>query len=54
MEYKLIIDQKVVDEYNQYYFKQHPRAKRPPIERPLHPTMNSWMILPRIQMNALK
>ena len=54
MEYKIIIDQKVVDEYNSYYFKLHPRARKPPIDRPLHPTMNSWMILPRVQMNALK
>ena len=54
MEYKLVIDQAVVDAYNQYYFAQHPRAKKKPIEKPIHPTMNSWMILPRIQMNVLK
>jgi len=40
MEYKLIIDQKLVDEYNKYYFKQHPRAKKKPIEKPIMPTLN--------------
>ena len=48
MEYKLIIDQAVVDEYAKHYFSQHPRAKKPPIERPMHPMLNTWMILPRI------
>lgn len=47
-EYKLVIDQKIVDEFNEYYLKRHPRAKKPPIEKPLHPTMNTWMIMRRI------
>lgn len=54
MEYKLILDQKLIDEYSDYYFKIHPRAKKRPIEKPFHPSLNTWMILPRIQMNALK
>lgn len=51
---KLILDQDVVDRYNAYYFEQHPRAKKKPIEQPYHPSINVWSILPRIQMNALK
>lgn len=51
---KIIIDNDVVDRYNEYYFKQHPRAKKKQIEKPWHPSINSWCILPRIQMNALK
>lgn len=50
----LILDQKVLDKYNEYYFKLHPRAKKIPIERPTIPSLNTWIILPRIQMNALK
>lgn len=53
-EYKIIIDNALVDEYCQLYFKQHPRAKKRPIDRPIHPSLNQWMILPRIQMNTLK
>lgn len=53
-KYKIIIDNTLVDEYCQLYFKQHPRAKKRPIDRPIHPSLNQWMILPRIQMNALK
>lgn len=51
---KLIIDDSVVEKYSQYYFKNHPRAKKKPIERPTIPSLNTWIILPRIQMNALK
>ena len=54
MVIKLVIDNSIIDKYNQYYFSQHPRAKKKPIEHPYHPSINTWMILPRIQMNALK
>jgi Holliday junction resolvase RusA-like endonuclease len=51
---KLVLDQDVINKYNRYYFLKHPKAKNPPIEHPYHPSINSWIILPRIQMNALK
>ena len=54
MEYKIIIDQQMVDEYNKYYFKKYPRAKKPAIDKPRHPLLNTWMILPRVQMNNIK
>ena len=51
---KLVLDQEVLDKYNRYYFLKHPKAKNQPIEHTYHPSINSWIILPRIQMNALK
>ena len=51
---KLILDMNVVDKYNQFYFSQHPKAKKKQIEHPYHPSINVWAIKPRIQMNALK
>ena len=54
MEYKLVLDQQLVDEYNAYYHKTHPRSKKDPIDKPRHPQMNTWMILRRNSMNALK
>lgn len=51
---KLTLDQKVLDAYNKYYFIEHPKAKKIPIEHCYHPSINTWCILPRIQMNALK
>lgn len=51
---KLILDTEVLERYNQYYFKQHPRATKKPIEKPFHPSINVWSIKPRLQMNALK
>lgn len=53
-EIKLIMDQALIDEYAEYYFKQHPKARKKPIEKPWHPSINEWMIMPRPQMNALK
>lgn len=51
---KLILDNDVLSKYNEYYFKEHPKAKKVPIEHPYHPSINSWFILPRMQMNQLK
>lgn len=54
MEYKIIIDQQLVDEYCESYFKVHPRARKKPIEKPYHPSINEWCILRRTSMNNLK
>ena len=51
---KLVMDNDVINRYNQYYFAHHPRAKKKQIEHPRHPSINQWCILPRLQMNALK
>lgn len=51
---KLILNNDVLNKYNEYYFKEHPKAKKVPIEHPYHPSINSWFILPRMQMNQLK
>lgn len=53
-EIKLVLDNDVLERYNEYYFKNHPRARKKPIEKPRHPSINVWCILPRIQMNDLK
>ena len=54
MEYNLILNQEVLDRYNKYYFKKHPKAQKAPIDRPIHPSTNQWMRLQRMAMNALK
>jgi len=51
---KLVIDNDILLEYNKYYFKLHPKAKKPPIEKPIHPSINEWMIMKRPQMNSVK
>lgn len=53
-EYNLILDQAVLDEYTAFYFSQHPKAHKIPIEHPWHPSVNQWFILQRMSMNALK
>lgn len=51
---KLVIDNKVLELYEKYYFIKHPRASKKPIEQPYHPSINQWMIMKRPMMNALK
>lgn len=50
----LVIDDDVIARYEEYYFREHPRASVKPIKQPYHESMNVWMILKRPMMNALK
>ena len=50
----MTIDSDVLDAYSEYYFSLHPRAKKRPIKQPYHESINTWMILKRAAMNALK
>lgn len=51
---KLVIDNTVLQEYEEYYFSLHPKAKKKPIAHPYHESINKWMIMKRMMMNALK
>lgn len=51
---KLVIDNNTLLDYEEYYFKLHPRATKRPIETCHHPSINQWMIMKRPMMNALK
>ena len=53
-EIKLVINNNTLSDYEKYYFRQHPRARKKPIENPWHPLMNQWMIMKRPMMNVLK
>lgn len=50
----LVIDNDTIDKYAEYYFQQHPRARKKPIPYPYHESINKWMIMKRPAMNALK
>lgn len=54
MEFKITISKEDVDEYAKEYFKQHPKAHKMPIEHPYHPSINTWFVMKRPQMNVLK
>ena len=51
---KIVITQEIVDEYNNYYLAHNKRARKKPIERPIIPSLNTWIILRRPMMNAMK
>lgn len=50
----LIIDNDTIQKYNQYYFKKYPKRKKEPIAKPIPPSLNQWMVMPRHQMNNEK
>lgn len=51
---KLVLDRSVLDRYYAYYFEKYPKRKKRYIERPIHPSVNTWMIMQRPAMNKLK
>lgn len=54
MKIKIIIDNKTLEKYNKYYFKKYPKRKKVPITNPIPPSLNTWMVMRRFQMNHLK
>lgn len=51
---KIEITKQTLEDYNKYYFKKYPRRKKVPIPKPIPPSLNQWMVLPRLSMNNLK
>lgn len=51
---ELVIDDSVLEKYNEYYFSIHTKARKIPIPKPYHESINAWMIMKRPMMNALK
>jgi len=49
-----VIDNDVLDKYHEHYFRLYPKRKVKPIPKPIPPSLNHWMILPRPQMNGEK
>ena len=51
---KMVIDNDVLEQYEAYYFAIHRKASKKPIAHPYHESINTWMIMKRPMMNALK
>ena len=54
MEYIIAIDKEIIEKYNEYYFSKYPKRKKVPITKPIPPSLNTWMVMRRFQMNHLK
>lgn len=52
--YTIISNKETVEQYRKHYFKMHPRAKKFPIETPIHPSMNKWIKLQSFKQDSLK
>jgi len=51
---KITIDKKAIEQYTRYYFKKYPKRRKKPIEKPIPPSLNQWMVMKRYQMNHQK
>lgn len=51
---ELVLNDAVLDKYYSQYFEKYPKRSKRYIDRPIHPSINKWMILQRQAMNALK
>lgn len=50
----ITIDKNILDKYNEYYFKKYPKRHKAPIEKPIPPSLNSYISMIRMQQNNLK
>ncbi len=53
-EIKIVIDNNVLNRYYEEYFKNFPRRRKRMIEKPIPPSLNAWMVMPRFKMNVQK
>ena len=53
-EYKIVIDNNILDEYNKWYFNEHPKRRVSPIPKPIPPSFNYFTSIKRIVQNSLK
>jgi len=47
-------NEELLEEWTKNYFKKHPRARKIPITNCVHPSINTWTIMPRLSQNSLK
>jgi Holliday junction resolvase RusA-like endonuclease len=53
-EIKIVIDNQTIDLFYKEYFEKYPRRKKRKITNPIPPSLNTWMIMRRFEMNAQK
>lgn len=53
-ELKIIIDKPTVEEYRKVYFKKYPKRKKFPIEAPIPPSLNKFIVWRRPRQNSVK
>jgi hypothetical protein len=51
---KIVIDDEILEKYNKYYFSKYLRRRKIPIEKPIPPSLNKWIVMPRFQANNEK
>jgi len=53
-DYKIIINNQLVSDFNVRYKKVHFRSKKPAIKGPIPPSLNEWINMNPLQRNDLK
>lgn len=51
---KIVIDEKMVKEYEDFYFIKYPKRKKRPLEKPFPPNLNKFILWKRPEQNIVK
>lgn len=51
---KIVIDEKIVKEYEDFYFIKYPKRKKRPLEKPFPPNLNKFILWKRPEQNIVK
>lgn len=54
MEYKIIIDEEILNKYKDFYFLKYPKRRVFPIKKAIPPSFNYFTSIKRIVQNSLK
>ena len=52
--YTLRLDQDALDDYLTLYFKEYPRRRKKPIDKPFVPSLNKYLVMNKDARNELK
>jgi Holliday junction resolvase RusA-like endonuclease len=50
----VIIDKEIILKYNEWYFAKYPKRRKPPIEKPIPPSLNKYIAMRRLAQNNIK
>ena len=51
---KIIIDNDIIEKYYEHYFSKYPKRTKRYIEKPIPPSLNRFIAMPRVQQNGIK
>ena len=51
---KIVIDNKILEKYKEFYFEKYPRRKKFPLKKTISPSINEWMYAKNFMVSKMK